>query len=394
VPDERRWKGFYAVGATWNVMKEGFMSNVNILNTLQLRASYGQTASQFANDFAYLANYAGGAGSRYDGVQGLSPTFGNQNLDWEYTTTANLGVDLSFWKRRARMKVDLYNRKTENLVVNQNLSFTSGFAAGQINAGTMVNKGIEMEFSVDLVSTKDALVSLGGNFGYNKNKITSLGSVNEFILGTSIVRVGLPLGSHYIVKWGGVDPATGNPQYYTKDGVLTTTYDRANQSVAEFGSSIPPFTGGFNASFRFKGFYAEAFFSFASGFKRFNNEDFFNENITFATSNQSRRVFYERWKRPGDVTDIQRYNSARQFSSKDVQDASFIRFRNLNVGYNLSTAVVDRLKIISAATIYVQAQNLATWTKWRQFDPEDGNNIAVFEYPANRVVTFGLKLDF
>jgi TonB-linked SusC/RagA family outer membrane protein len=394
VPEERRWKGFYAAGATWNVMKEGFMSKANFLNSFLLRISHGQTASQFANDFAYLANYAGGAGARYDGIQGLSPTFGNTNLDWEYTTTSNVGTDLSFWQRRARIKVDLYNRKTTNLVINQNLSYTSGFATGQINAGTMVNKGIESEFSVDIVRGKDVLVSLGGNLGYNKNRITSLGSVNEFILGTSIVRVGLPLGSHYIVKWAGVDPATGNPQYYNKDGSITTTYDRANQSVAEFGTSIPPFTGGFNASLKFKGFYIEAFFSFAKGFKRFNNEDFFNENITFVTSNQSRRVFTDRWKKPGDITDIQRYNSSRQFSSKDVQDASFIRFRNLNAGYVIPASVLSKLKLIHAATVYIQGQNIATFTKWRQFDPEDGNNIAAFEYPANRMVTFGIKLDF
>jgi hypothetical protein len=100
------------------------------------------------------------------------------------------------------------------------------------------------------------------------------------------------------VKWAGVDANTGNPQYYNRDGSITTTYDRANQSVAEFGTSIPPFTGGFNGSVKFKGFYVDAFFSFASGFKRFNNEDFFNENITFATSNQSRRVFTDRWRKP------------------------------------------------------------------------------------------------
>jgi TonB-linked SusC/RagA family outer membrane protein len=396
VPDERRWKGFYAAGATWNVMRERFMSNTNFINSLVLRASYGQTAAQFGNDFAYLANYAGGAGSRYDGIQGLSPTFGNKNLDWEYTTTTNIGVDLSFWKRRVRMKVDVYNKKTTNLVINQNLSFTSGFAAGQINAGTMVNKGIESEFSVDIVrgNDDDLSIAIGGNFGYNKNEITSLGSVNEFIQGTGIIRVGLPIGSHYIPKWAGVDPATGNPQYFTRDKTITGTYDRANQSVAEFGTSIPPFTGGFNTSVKFKGFYIDAFFSFASGFKRFNNEDFFNENITFATSNQSRRVYTDRWRKPGDITDIQRYNSSRQFSSKDIQDASFIRFRNLNIGYVFPEAVISRLKVFTGATVYAQGQNLATFTKWRQFDPEDNNNIAAFEYPANRLITFGIKLDF
>jgi TonB-linked SusC/RagA family outer membrane protein len=392
-PEKNRWKGFYAAGLGWNVMQENFMKNVDFLDELSFRASYGRTASQFNNDFIYLANYVGGA--NYAGQNGLTPTFGNSDFDWEYSSTLNIGFDVAFWKRKARVKVDVYDKRTINLVVAQDLSITSGFASGQVNAGEMYNKGIEADISVDVISKKDLLVTLGANFSYNKNKVTSLGLVNEFPSGTSIIRVGLPLGTHFVVGWAGVDPATGNPQYYEKDGVTKSfVYNTATQSVASYGTFIPPFVGGFNGTVRYKGFYVEAFFSFMSGFKRFNNEDFFNENPTFGTSNQSVRVWTDQWRKSGDITDIQKYTTARRFSSKDVQDASFIRFRNLNIGYTFPAKLISRIGVVQGITVYVQGQNLYTWTKWTGFDPEDSNNLASFEYPANRVYTGGIKLDF
>jgi TonB-linked SusC/RagA family outer membrane protein len=391
-PEVNRWKNYYAFGFIWNVMQERFMQDVSFLNALNFRASHGQSAAQFANDFAYLANYTG-TNNQYDGVQGSAPTFGDPNYDWEYTTTSNIGIDVNFWENRARAKLDVYNRNTTNLVINQGLSRTSGFAQGLVNAGEMYNRGIEVDLSVDVIKRRNILWSLTGNFAYNKNKVTSLGSANEFILGTSIVRVGLPLGSHYVVKWAGVDPQTGNPQYYKKDGTITSTFPSSEQ-VAEFGTSNPPYVGGFGTTLRVGDFTFDAFFSYMFGFKRFNNEDFFNENITFATSNQSERVFTDRWRKPGDITDIQRYSAARQFSSKDIQNSSFLRFRNVNINYNIPRKLLGKTGFISNAVIYVQAQNLFTWTSWRGFDPEDGNNISRFDYPANRVFTGGVKIDF
>jgi TonB-linked SusC/RagA family outer membrane protein len=391
VPEKNRWQNFYAAGVNWNVMKEKFMNNMSFLSGLNFRASYGQTAAQFSNDFIYLPLFTG---ATYNGFEGLAPTFNNPDFDWEFTKTLNLGLDVAFWDNRANISVDVYNKKTENLVVNKRLSFTSGFGTAQVNAGSMYNKGIEANVSVDVLKERDLTWSIGGNVSYNKNKITNLGEVNEFVLGTGIIRVGLPLGSHYIPRWGGVDPATGNPLYVNPDGKTTTVYNRTTQSVADFGTSIPPITGGFNTRLVYKNFSLQALFSFAQRYMRFNNEDFFNENITFGTSNQSERVFLERWRKPGDITDIQRYNTSRQFSSKDIQDASFVRLRNLNVRYEIPQAVLSKIKFATGISVYAQGQNLLTWTKWRGFDPEDNNNIAAFEYPASRVYTVGINVNF
>lgn len=392
VPTSKRWHPFYSFGASWNAMKENFMQNVTVLSELQVRASYGISASPFSTSFGYLPTYTS-TGVRYSGASGLALSqIGNQNYDWEYAKSTNIGVDFSLFKRRIRGSIDVYDKKTENLFISQQLPAEAGARELDINAGTMDNKGIEVSLSADLVSTRDFRWSVSGNASYNKNEITSLGQVNEFPSGTSIIRVGLPIGSHFIPKWAGVDAATGEGLYYNLDGSVTTAYNTSTQSVAEFGSWLPKYQGGFSTSADFKGFYAEAFFSFAAGNKRFNNEDYFNENPSFATSNQSIKVL-ERWRKPGDITNIQKFGTARRFSSKDIQDNSFLRFRNLNIGYNVpKDFLAKHANFFSGMTIYAQGQNLFTWTNWRGFDPEDDNNISTFEYPAARTYTLGINV--
>jgi TonB-linked SusC/RagA family outer membrane protein len=391
VPEKNRSIGYYAFGASWNVSKESFMVNADFVNDLQFRASYGISASQFNQSFGYLGLYNT---APYNGVSGYNVAqLANPDYDWEYTKTLNIGLDFGLWNNRIRGTFEFYNKNTNNLFIDQKLSFYSGLNVQRLNAGEMRNRGVEITLAGDVVSNNFFKWTVGGNIGINKNEITSLGQVKEFVDGTALVKVGLPYGTHYIPRWGGVDQATGNPLYYNPDGTLTTVYNRAVQNVAEFGSYLPKYNGGFNTSLNYQGIYVEAFFSFAGGNKRYNNEDFFNETPSFATSNQSTRML-ERWRKPGDITNIQKFGTARQFSSKDIQDASYIRFRNLNVGYNIPRKYLQQIHIFSDATIYAQAQNLYTWTSWRGFDPEDGNNIAQFEYPAQRSFVFGINLTF
>lgn len=392
VPESNRWISYYSVGASWNAYREDFMQNVNWLSDLQLRGSYGLTASPFDEfSFGYLSLYAP---ARYNGVSGLAVSqLGNPDYTWEYTKTLDIGLDFSLFNKRLRATVDFYNRSTKNLFIEQKLSATAGAASLDINAGGMRNRGIELTLSGDVVNTKDFTWTVGGNITYNSNEITDLGQATEYEQGTSIIRVGLPYGTHYIPKWAGVNAATGEPMYYNRDKSLTSEYDDVTQSVAEFGSYLPKYVGGFNSSINYKGIYVDAFFSFVSGNKRFNNEDYFNETPGFASSNQS-VVMFDRWKKPGDVTNVQRFGTKRSFSSRDIQDASFLRFRNLNVGYNLPESIIGRLGGISAITVFAQGQNLYTWTKWTGFDPEDNNNIATFEYPAARTYTLGINITF
>lgn len=395
LPIANRFTNFYAVGGIWDVMKEGFAENWNKVSDLRLRVSYGTAANADGfpgGYFSYLPTF--GAGS-YAGQGTIEPSApGNANLKWERIATANIGLDYAFFKNRIRGKVDVYNKKGTDVIVSQKIPLETGFGSLDVNAATVGNKGVEVELSADVIRSKDFVWTIGGNFSYNKNEVLNLGQVNEFEQGTEIVRVGLPIGSHYIVKWGGVDAASGKPLYYTKAGKLTDFYSDDDR-VADFGTYNAPWIGGFTTNIRFKGFTIDALFSFQQGFQRFNNQDFFQLNHAFALQGFNlRREMLTIWQRPGDVTDIQNPLTQRQFVSKDIQDASFLRFRNLSVSYDLPRSLLGNQKFIGSLRIFGQAQNLYTWTNWTGFDPEDNDNIAAYEYPTPRTYTLGLNVSF
>ncbi len=395
VPPSNRWHGFYSLGIGWEVKKENFLKDVSFVDNLRFRASYGTSANPFSTlgPFAYFRTYGT---DQYAGRPAIIPAQpGNPGYDWEYAKELNIGFDLGIWNNRIRMVTDVYNKITNNLFIDQPLSITSGFSSMFLNSGAMRNRGIEMDVQVDIIRKKDFTWNVGFNFAYNKNVITDLGGASEFTQGDSkIVRVGLPYGSHYAPKWAGVDPQTGDPLYYDRNGKTTSDYNETALSVAEFGTYIPPFTGGFNTGVTYKGIYLNALFTFADKTMRYLNEDYYNENPAFASSNQSVRMLYNRWKKPGDNAILPRFDSKRGYSSRDIQDASYLRLRNVSIGYNFPKALLSHLKFIQGVQVFAQGQNLVTFTKWKSFDPENNNGEGRFDYPAARTYTFGLNVNF
>jgi len=396
VAPKNKWHGFYSGGANWNVKKESFLQDFSLISDLNLRTSYGTTASPLSGDFNYLATYD--LGATYNGQTGLRPTSpGNVDYDWEYVNEFNAGFDLTLFKsRRLRLTMDFYNKKTSNMFFDQPLSALSGFESVSLSTGKMQNRGIEFDISGDLVKTASFTWSLGANAGYNKNKILFLTDAADQLLDgdTRIFQVGLPYGSYYAPGWAGVNSQTGDAQYYNPDGSITNVYNATTQSVANSGSMFPKLTGGFNTSLSYKGFSATALFSFVSGIKRWNNEDFYNENQRYATSNQSLRMLEDRWMKPGDEKTLQRFNVPRNFTSKDIEDASFLRLRNLNIGYAVPQKTLDKIGVIKTLKFFVQGQNLFTWTKWRGMDPENNSVYGRFQYPNARTYTAGLSANF
>lgn len=391
--ENNRYAVLYSAGFTWNITEETFMQNVSWVDNLKLRTSYGTTGNQEGiGNFESQTLY--GTGS-YNGkpAMGLSHA-GDPDIKWEIGEKFNIGLDYNLFNNRISGALEFYNDITSDLFIVQTLSSWAGVPGDSksVNAGKMRNRGVEFLINADIIRNQNLTWSVGANLSYNKNEILSLGQVDEFEQGTSIVKVGLPLDSHYIVKWAGVDPTTGNPMYYTKDGQLTDQY-KSGDAVADFGTSEPPFIGGFNTKVSYKGFEISAAFSFAHGFKRFNNQTFFQENPNFTQFNLSTNM-ETIWQKPGDITEIQRLGTEREFSSKDIEDASFLRFRNLMIAYTLPKGLLQNQKVVENVRIYAQGQNLYTWTKFTGFDPEDNNNIAQYEYPSSRFFTVGVDIAF
>ncbi|MBL7741249.1 MAG: SusC/RagA family TonB-linked outer membrane protein [Chitinophagaceae bacterium] len=405
----------WSAGAIWNAMEEGFMKNQNILSDLRVRASYGAVpnigsigtgAYAGGGGLVTVTNYLGpqvpAFGSAiYAGssVSGQAPTTpGNPNLKIETVQKFNIGADFAFFKNRLRFIVDVYHEKTVDLFVANPISATAGFgqATIQINAGTMSNKGIEISASGDIVKTTNFEVTLGINHAINKNNIDDLGSVTEIPSGTFILREGLPYGAHYAQHYLGADPTTGRPRFYKQDG--TETFNPSEAGLfATFGTFMPKHVGGFTADIRFKAITLSALFSYQLDVSRYNNiENWITRGIIgyHAAVNASRRMLTMQWQKPGDNAYYQSPAYDRGFTSSDISDAKFLRFRNLNLAYNIPQLNIMKTKIIKSARFYVQMQNIAIWSPWKGPDPEDNNNISLNEFPNPRMFVTGIDINF
>ncbi len=386
---------FGGVSAAWAINRENFLSGSKIVNNLKLRGSWGITGNigdpttlNPYNDLQYY-NYGG----LYNNTRTLavgSPL--NPNYVWEKERQVNIGLDYGLFNDRIWGSVDVYDRETKDLFIDYNLSATSGFTVlTNYNSGKMSNKGVEIDFHADIVRNSDLKVSVFANFAYNKNRILDLGQVTQFESGTSIVRVGEAFGSHFIVGWSGVNPQTGAPIYQDLNGNPTEVYNPANNKTG-WGTSYAPYKGGFGLDLKYKGFFLNSQFQWKSGYSRFNNQRFFQENPNFWYLNQNVSQL-DIWTTPGQITDVQGAAYKVEFSSKFIEDASFVRFKNIRFGYEFPKSFLASAGI-KGISIFADINNVYTWTKWTGFDPDDDNNIAQYEYPTPRIITLGTTLTF
>ena len=412
VNEENREVTSWSAGFTWNALQERFLSKQSIFSDLKVRLSFGIipnigsiSTSSYGAGLQSITNYQGPqvptfgtaayAGSTIGGLVPNSP--GNPNLQIERIQKANIGIDFSVWNGRARFNIDAYDEKTLDLFVNQPLSGTTGFGSLYINAGKMQNKGLELNAKVDVVRTRDFGVTLGVNHSYNVNKILDLGSVNEFFLGTFVIREGLAYGTHYNYNYLGADPANGAPRYEAPDGSVTNDIAKAGQ-FAKFGNYLPKHQGGLDFEFRYKSFSINGLFSYQFDVVRSNNT---RNWITRGTPGYhtivraSRELIDNQWTAPGDKKFFQKSTFDRGFTSSDLEDAKFLRFRNLVVAYQLPAIKGPNGKpMFTGGRLYAQGQNLAIWSPWRGLDPEDNNNISLNEYPNPSMFTLGLDINF
>jgi hypothetical protein len=220
--------------------------------------------------------------------------------------------------------------------------------------------------------------------------------VTEYPSGTGIIKEGLPFGQHYSYWYMGADPATGRPQYKRPDGSITTNINEGGQ-FHEFGTWLPKHVGGFSLDYRLKQFSISALFSYQLEVMRYNNVQNWvtqGDGLYTGAVTQSRRLLTEQWRKPGDVKMIQSPAFSRQFTSYDISDAKFLRFRNLNVAYNLNAVSIGKVRLMKSGRFYVQAQNIAIWSPWSGLDPEDDNNISLGEFPNPKAFVAGLDINF
>jgi hypothetical protein len=403
----------WSAGVNWNAINEAFLAAQDAISDLRVRASYGEIpniGSIASNSYGIAAtglgynlynvpNYLGpqlpsfGTSTAFAGssLSGLVPTTpGNPNLKIETVKKSNVGFDLGLFNR-ATLTVDFYKNTTVDLFVSQRLSATTGFGATNqnINAGQMTNKGVEISLSGDIYKNGDLSISANWNHAINVNNIDDLGAVDEYVSGTFIIRKGMPYGSHYTYDYVGADPATGMPTYRQNDGSLVVQNTLAGvDQKATFGTFLPKHTGGFSVNAKYKGFSFSTLFSYQTDVSRYNNV------YNWITAgypgyinavNQSTELLTNQWMQPGDQKYFASPAATRQFTSADVMDAKFLRWRDLTIAYTL-----PKIKYFKEVRVYARGQNLKIWSPWKGWDPEDNNNISLNEYPNPRMYVVGL----
>src|SRR5690606_18620133 len=368
-----------------------FVQQFKFVNDLKLRASYGTQGRQSGiSDFQSLALY--GSGFNYAGQQGIAPIQpANPELQWEEMASFDVGIDFTVLNSRVSGTVDFYNKLTSEMFVDTPLSRTSGFTSLSINGGEMRNRGFEFSLNTRNIVTTNFTWSTDLNITFNDNEVLKLTFENDATRETGF-REGLPIGTFAMVEWAGVNPANGDPLYRDKNGNVTNVYN-ADDAVAKFGTWDPPRFGGMSNTFNYKGVELSVFFSFQHGNVLLNNQRFFNNNpLNFGQFNQSVEQL-RAWKNPGDITNVPRVTAQREFSSQDLEDASFIRIRNVSLSYFLPPKVLSRTKLASLK-LYVQCQNVYTFTEYSGFDPEDSGSVQLSQYPVPRVFTAGIDIGF
>lgn len=392
-----RWATFWSSGVMWNLRNETFAQEYrDWLTTAQVAVSTGTSGNSSIPNYEHLALVGGGPD--YVGDAGVAPIQpGNPDLGWEKLWTTNLALHLGFWSR-LNVDLELYNKLTTNMLmqVPQSYATSGGFGYKWSNVGGMVNRGAELNISGSIIETNDFIWSANANISYNYNKITELyNGVTEYELANTNTKlvVGHSIGEFYINRYAGVNPANGDALWYTKDGKLTNQL-KDEDKVLIGKSYFAPWQGGFGTSLSWKGLSLSAQFSYVLDRWMINNDRYFDEsNGRFASYNQSSRLL-DRWKEPGDITDIPRHGVYTEFDSRLLENASFLRLKNLMLSYSMPRELLKKSGFIQGVRLYVQGQNLWTLTGFSGLDPESSSNVYQAQYPMSKQYTFGLDITF
>ncbi len=427
--------GFFPSGAfAWRISQEDFMMDAAAISDLKLRVSYGVIGNQAIAPYQSLAligPFGEGAFNTSLGPEvytGMEPmTYVNRDLKWETTRQLDIGVDIGLWNNRVSLTADYYNKRTNDLLLTTPIPFTSGFETTVLNIGNISNWGIDLDLrTVNIQSALTWTSSL--NFSLNRNTITRLNSESEDIIVNNVIllREGLSIGTFYGYEFMGIfqtdhDAATnpvlvgqepGSPYAASRARAGDRQYKDQNgdgkidaEDRTTLGTAVPKFTIGFTNTLQYKNFDLSIFLhgSYGNKMANLNNLDLLNFN---GQNNVLKEAALDRWTPTNPSNKYPRAVAAGNLdqgliSSAIIEDASFIRVRNISLGYNLPNAWLSKLHM-SNLKVFVSGSNLFTFTKYTGFDPEANTygqsttlvGIDQGGYPQARIFQFGLNATF
>lgn len=390
-----RYGLFPAVSVGYRLSEESFLKKYSWLSELKLFAGYGKAGNNSIDNFASRALF--GLGGQYIDLPGIRPSqLGNANLSWEVASTINAGVNYSLFNGRVFGEVQVYRKINDKLLLSRPLPDDSGFGSIFENLGKVENKGLEIEFNHVNVNKGGFRWETNWNVSFQRNKILQLlpGQTN---IGTGL-WVGQPISINWYPTYAGVNPADGRSMWLDSLGNITYTLQARDSKIQ--GSSYAKGFGGLTNRISYKGLSLEVFFQGQWGNQVLNNNGFFMESSASAGWNNLQSQL-DRWTTPGQIARVPRpyeggtepgSSTIQTFSTKQLENASYIRLKQVTVGYDLPSSLVRKLNL-SQVRVFAQAINLLTWTAYTGLDPEILFT-EIGRYPQSKQVTGGIQIEF
>ena len=407
-----KWGTLPSFSLGWRISAEPFMAGLDAIYDMKLRVGWGKNGNQegipnYAR-YGLVSYYRRAATNPLSGPSSVQVTYGNPDLQWETTTQSNIGLDLSLYRGRVNFTADAYYKKTDDVLLNVQLSNSLPITSIQTNAGKIENRGLE--FNLSTVNTEGRALnwSTDFNISFNKNKVLELNYTDVYYFGSTysnnanvaMVREDLPLGVFFGYVADGVDPETGDLIY--RDVNENGIFDPGDRKV--IGDANPDFTYGLTNNLSWKSFDLNIFFQGSQGNDIFNATRIDLEGM-FDSKNQS-TVVLRRWTPDNRDTDIPRAIGGGNVnnvlnSTRFVEDGSYLRLKAITLAYNINPKRLERLKV-QKLSVYVTGQNLLTFTNYSGFDPEVNAfgrsatelGIDYGTYPQARTVTAGVNVEF
>lgn len=415
---ENRWSNFPSIGLGWKLSEEAFIKNINAISNLKIRAGWGVTGNQSISPYSTLGlltpiYYSYGTNTPHLGYTVGNPS--TPNVKWETSRQTDIGFDLGLFEDRLTITADYYNKDTSDLLLFTNIPVYSGGGSFLKNIGKVNNKGFELAVDYTAIQTKDFTWSVGANVSTNKNKVVSLGDEELLQRGPrnglissqiQAVKVGEPLGAFYLIPWTGVYK-NDDPNLGFKAGDNRYTDVSGNNSIGFedkviSGSAMPKWQWGFNNNVSYKNFELNVFLQGAHGHKMFNatyaaiavpTSDVAYPTLKEVANYWTPQNTNSEWANPASKT-----NRNIIESTHFLQDAGYVRFKNISLSYTLPKIPKD----LASVKLSISAQNMITFTKYKGFDPEASSTspnsdadagIDMGAYPSPKTVTISLKVE-
>ena len=399
-----KWETFWSLGVRWNIDKEAFMEGSGF-DMLKLRASLGTSGNQNlsipANNInplillptAYLDQY--GSNTGYQNLPGYGlGNLGNTALRWEEVKQSNIGLDFNY-KGVLTGSVDYYQKRTSRLFNNISVSGVTSVYTINGNNGILDNKGIEGLLRYNAIRNDNFKLSVFANAAYNSNKIVNMDK--EVLTGDVVDAIGGPANQFQLYPYVGVDPADGEQLFLDINGNITKS-PTANDRRLTGKSPNAKFTGGFGFNVDYKGFFLDTLFSFQQGGYIYDNLYSWVMDPFYAGNNINVSAdLLNAWTPTNTGSNLPSLNANNAglegSSDRFLFKSDFVRLKNISLGYNFTKSQLGNLPVRSIK-LFVQAENIYTWSNWKGFDPEPVTTYSLNVYPNPKTVSVGANIDF